>query len=254
MRGPYHRTAVHAVLSRAPEPLHSIARTLTPTRTRSSRRCIWSTSRMPIASCRQAQTQCHHHRWGVEGREDLVELPAGFQAEADGCDANEKTALIWAIEGGEFAATQLLLRVIAYIKAKDKDGRTSLHMTSKSCRLAVVQALLKACVDTEAKDKDGSTSLHWASWSWHLAVLQALLKACVDIEAKDEIRQTVLDWAERYDDEVRKEEVKAVLALAAGCFPVLQGARDRAHLIGHQPRGQRRMRTHGAAARMHQRT
>ena len=64
--------------------------------------------------------------------------------------------------------------------------------------------------------------MHWASWSGHLAVVQALLKAGADIEAKDEIGRTALDWAERCDDEVRKEEVKAVLArhslLAAARF------------------------------------
>jgi ankyrin repeat protein len=118
------------------------------------------------------------------GREDLVELIAGFKADLDkGYDLHGLTR-----------------------------GMTALHSASEVGHLAVVQVLVKVGANVEAKDKDRWTSLHVASKSGHAAVVQTLLQHGGEMAATNKYVKTALDWAERCDDEVKKEEVKVVFA------------------------------------------
>ena len=54
------------------------------------------------------------------GREDLVELIAGFKADVNAGDASGRKALHWASEAGHLAVVQVLVKVGANVEAKDK--------------------------------------------------------------------------------------------------------------------------------------
>ncbi len=54
------------------------------------------------------------------GREDLVELIAGFKADLDKGYAEGRTALHWASEAGHPAVVQVLVKVGANVEAKDE--------------------------------------------------------------------------------------------------------------------------------------
>ena len=54
------------------------------------------------------------------GREDLVELIAGFKADVSAGDAEGMTALFWASQAGHLAVVQVLVKVGANVEAKDK--------------------------------------------------------------------------------------------------------------------------------------
>jgi ankyrin repeat protein len=149
-----------------------------------------------------------------EGREDLVELLAGFKAEVNVRYAEKNTVLHWASKVGHHAAVQALLKAGADTEAKDSVIEwTSLHYASYSGHLAVVQALVKAGADIEAKENGGETSLHKASARGHPEVVQTLMEGGADVAAKTNRGETALDVAEKYcQDEVKMEEVKTVFA------------------------------------------
>ena len=54
------------------------------------------------------------------GREDLVELIAGFKADVNAGDAPGRTALHWASQEGNLAVVQVLVKVGANVEAKDE--------------------------------------------------------------------------------------------------------------------------------------
>jgi ankyrin repeat protein len=54
------------------------------------------------------------------GREDLVELIAGFKADVNAGDASWRTALHGASEAGHLAVVQFLVKVGANVEAKDE--------------------------------------------------------------------------------------------------------------------------------------
>jgi ankyrin repeat protein len=54
------------------------------------------------------------------GREDLVELIAGFKADVNAGDASWRTALHGASEAGHLAVVQFLVKVGANVKAKEE--------------------------------------------------------------------------------------------------------------------------------------
>ena len=70
-----------------------------------------------------------------------------------------------------------LLAAGASPNAKDKGGKTPLHMAAWRGNLEAVQVLLDARANPKAKDKRGKTPLHWAADGGHAEVVQALLAA-----------------------------------------------------------------------------
>jgi ankyrin repeat protein len=78
----------------------------------------------------------------------------------------------------------------------------------------LVADLIKEGANVNEKGYDGWTSLHAASQNGHAAVVQTLLQHGADVAARNKGGETALDCAEKCNDEVKKEEVKALLAAA----------------------------------------
>ena len=144
----------------APGPLPSNAATRSRARPPSSRRCSWASTKTLSASSRQAPTPtpppqvrlplsasssgvrvqadvraprvltlARRRCAGGEralliaakaGREDLVELIAGFKADVNAGDAMERTALHLASDEGHLAVVQFLVKVGANVEAKEQ--------------------------------------------------------------------------------------------------------------------------------------
>ncbi|WP_202839741.1 ankyrin repeat domain-containing protein [Luteimonas saliphila] len=104
-------------------------------------------------------------------------------------------ALVAAAGGDEDdpAGVQLLLRHKAKVDARDREGRTALHVAAFQGHAEVVAALLDAGADVHARDARESTALLEAARGAGAAVLEALLAAKADPHALDaEGRNAVL--------------------------------------------------------------
>jgi ankyrin repeat protein len=119
-------------------------------------------------------------------------------------------SLFYVAQKGMVALVADLIKEGADVNEKNHDEETSLHKASYHGHAAVVQTLLENGADVAATTKDGRTSLHRASLSGYAAVVQTLLQHGADVAARDGWGKTPLDYLEDCDDEVKKEEVKAV--------------------------------------------
>jgi ankyrin repeat protein len=149
-------------------------------------------------------------------------LAKGFDAEGryfgDGM-----TLLLWAAKEGHEATVQLLLEKGVNTTAKDKHGRTALHLAimgdigddieveENGCyivpswcnyrrrwRRAIVQLLLKRGANLEAKCRPLDwTPLLSAAWTGHEAVVRLLLEKGADTSVRDKIGRTPLLLTDR---------------------------------------------------------
>jgi hypothetical protein len=98
-------------------------------------------------------------------------LQAG--ADPNAATAGGERALMIAAKAGREDLVELIAGFKADVNVGNAAGRTALHGASKE---AVVQVLVKVGANIEAKDNYGWTSLHWASENGHAAVVQTLLQ------------------------------------------------------------------------------
>ncbi|MDH5831621.1 ankyrin repeat domain-containing protein [Luteimonas sp. M1R5S18] len=96
-------------------------------------------------------------------------------------------ALVAAAAGDEDdpAGVQLLLRHKAKVDARDRDGRTALHVAAFQGHADIVAALLDAGADVQARDAAGATPLLEAARGARMATFEALLAAKADPRAVD---------------------------------------------------------------------
>ncbi|TWT22585.1 hypothetical protein FQY83_06110 [Luteimonas marina] len=78
------------------------------------------------------------------------------------------------------AGVQLLLRHKAKVDARDRDGRTALHIAAFQGHAAIVAALLDAGADVHARDGREATPLLEAARGAHASAFEALLAAKAD--------------------------------------------------------------------------
>ena len=96
--------------------------------------------------------------------------------------------LRWAVRRGYRVITAILIHIGADVKARDKDGKTPLHLLRWT---AAVPALVRAGADINAQDKDGNTPLHLLARSG-ADMVSALISAGADINARNILQQTPL--------------------------------------------------------------
>lgn len=89
--------------------------------------------------------------------------------------------LVDAVERGDVAAVQALLKQGADPNVARGDGLTALHVAAQEGNLELVRTLLRAKADVRAKTRLGEyTPLHLAAEGGHAAVAQALIEAGAD--------------------------------------------------------------------------
>lgn len=109
-----------------------------------------------------------------------------------------KTALHIATKTGYYFTVQELLEKLANhradINTKDNDGETALYLAAKGWNLEVVDLLSKKGSDINVEDNDGKTALHLAAEGGQEAVVELLLKKGA-VNAGDNGGRTALDLA-----------------------------------------------------------
>jgi ankyrin repeat protein len=154
-----------------------------------------------------------------------VKFFAGRDLRADSRIKPSERALLIAAKEGRSDLLELLARFQADLDVSDAEGQTALHLMSgagfycfddderKLVNAAAVQVLLKFGADIEAKDQGGRTSLYWSSLNGEAAVVQTLVEHGADVAAEDDSGQTPLDVAG--SDEVEAVFARHSLLLAA---------------------------------------
>jgi ankyrin repeat protein len=109
---------------------------------------------------------------------------------------NGWTLLHWA---GSKGASQSQLEQIAQLggdkEARDKLGRTPLHIAAALGHAAAVGAMLRLGADKEAQSSEGQRPLHLGAGMDSLPAVEALLHAGAEKEARDINGLTPLHWA-----------------------------------------------------------
>ena len=115
----------------------------------------------------------------------------------DRTDESGRTALDWAISGGNETVVQLLVKSKANPKRRDSIGRTTLHRTASTGNEDVARLMIKSGVEVNAKDIDGRTALFQAVYNGKTAVAQLLINNGAVVNAKDRNGVTALHLAAR---------------------------------------------------------
>ncbi|TAL37286.1 MAG: hypothetical protein EPN97_05515 [Alphaproteobacteria bacterium] len=77
-------------------------------------------------------------------------------------DANDDTALLYAVRGGDIKMALMLISKHASLDAQDKDGATALIIASKKGDIQLVKALIEANADINIEDSHGKKALDYA--------------------------------------------------------------------------------------------
>ena len=96
------------------------------------------------------------------------------QANPNGKDEDDVTALHWAANNNRHTVVPHLLPAKADIKAVTCNGWTALHSAAYRGSSAVVEQLLQAKADPTAVDKSGDTPAQWAEFGHHAELAQRL--------------------------------------------------------------------------------
>ena len=122
-------------------------------------------------------------------------LDQGANANAKDSDV-EATALMWASERGHRDTAQLLYERGADVNAKDKEGRTALHLAAQMGNIVIVECLLKQGANVEATErKNGDTALMDAARTGQDPVAVILLQAGAIVSRTDHKGGTALACA-----------------------------------------------------------
>ncbi|HTE18697.1 MAG TPA: ankyrin repeat domain-containing protein [Armatimonadota bacterium] len=130
------------------------------------------------------------------GDPGMIRLLLAKGAELSAVDNHGSTALSHAARAGQAEAVSILLAAGAKVDVPDADGWTPLMHASVNGHAAVVERLLAKSASPRARDKKGRTALHLTtSFGDHPEVVRALLKGGAELEAKDVKGRTALALA-----------------------------------------------------------
>lgn len=153
------------------------------------------------------------------GRLDVVKVLLAAGANPN---STEYPPLNWTSDA---RATALLLAAGADVKARDRQGRTVLHLTSGAWipREESIELLIAAGADVNARDEDGRAPLHEAVRKGLTEVLPMLIKAGADVNARDRNGNTPFSLARQS----KRVEIMKLLADAGaddGLSPLARAA------------------------------
>ena len=131
---------------------------------------------------------------------------------------NKKTALHYAVEGGNIDLVRLLMIRGTEVNASDNQGRTPMHyaLGDRFEKASMVVAeLLQHGADVDARCHRGKTPLMRAVRSRDTTGLLCLLAHDADVNAVDSSGRTALWYALRYDDDLFAERMDIMFAHGA---------------------------------------
>ncbi len=99
-----------------------------------------------------------------------------------------------ALEGGDSSLLEALIDG-GELEARDRHGRSPLHVATEAGDLEAIERLLGAGARLAAEDDNGRTALHLAAIEGELSAIELLLELGADIDAEDEQGQTPLHVA-----------------------------------------------------------
>jgi ankyrin repeat protein len=127
---------------------------------------------------------------------DAVRSMLAEGADVNARQADESTALHWAVHWEHQDTVELLIRAGADVNAANDLATTPLVMASASGNGAIVEALLAAGADANAARASGETALMLAARTGSLLSVSALLAAGAEVNAVESTRgQSALMWA-----------------------------------------------------------
>ncbi|MFP3033742.1 MAG: ankyrin repeat domain-containing protein [Wolbachia sp.] len=132
------------------------------------------------------------HLAAEKGRLEIVKLLVGNNADIKAKDKDGKTPSDLAIEEGH--------KDIADFLEEAQFKEQELFDAIKQNNIDKVRDLINRGADVKAKNKDGKTSLHWAAeYNDTPEIVQLLIEKGADINAKDKSGKTPLDLANQND-------------------------------------------------------
>ena len=108
---------------------------------------------------------------------------------------SSRTALEYAIEGGNLEIVRTLIMAGARADTKDDSGRTPLMRLGDKSSAEIVRALLSAGAKINERDETGSSALMYAALSNSPAVIKELLDNGAKVDFKDQESKTALMFA-----------------------------------------------------------
>jgi len=139
----------------------------------------------------------------------FTELAHSFPCPVDVRDKEGRTPFHMAVERGDRALVELLLRKGADVNAKDKDGRTPLFLAAEYGYEEITELLVAKGADMHVMFLDGWTPLHGATALGHKELVKFLITKGADANAKDSDGTTPLHVA------VSKEVAELLIARGA---------------------------------------
>ena len=136
----------------------------------------------------------------VESGEDaIVELLVRAGADANGRDRKGRTPIMMLSDDSTEEMVRTLVTYGADLRAKDKKKRTVLHYAAEADQAELIKRLLILGADPNARDIDGMTPLMLAADENNTDAIEALLAGGADVRAVDKKARTAFDLTDDDD-------------------------------------------------------
>lgn len=131
-----------------------------------------------------------------EGHVEVIQLLLEFGADAEAKNQYNNNALMFASARGHLGVVRVLREHGANVKARVYNNTTPLHFASEA---GVAQILLQYEADADAREDDGWTPLHRTSKHNRVEVAKLLLQHSAEVNRRDNNHRTPLHLATQHD-------------------------------------------------------